>query len=218
MNQDEIKNLFNLRKGFGEIKTIGLDVDELLRRFVDKTVEVYRREFPDHWVNPVTMYDLHPSFQIGRGIYNFFNVDHAREIYEDAEVFAGAVEFVDEIKSMGLKVLAITNQKRGNEAYTINFLDKHFGQLIDNILFLKEKEMVMVDMMVDDCTENLVRVSKNNHTIPIAISRSWNKDWQGYRCENFDELLRSIRWMQTFRKSLNPQGALQVFVPQFRIL
>ena len=170
---------------------VGLDVDELLRQFVRKTQEVYMRENPGHKVEEVTAYDLAPFFQIGKGIYKFFDVDHAKEIYEEADPFPGASDFTYALNEAGFGVWIITNQRRGNEVYTLNWLEKNHIYY-DRVLFVGEKDRVMVDALVDDSVEKLVNSAKNGFTAPIAIDRPWNQAWTGARAFGFADCFGKV--------------------------
>lgn len=168
---------------------IVVDTDELLRQFVLQLQIQYAKDFPDDWTKEVTGYALDPFFQIGKGIVPYFNEYRAQEIYENAPPFDGAKLFVEELRK-NHEVWVASNQKQGNEIYTLKWYEKHAIEY-DGLAFTRDKHLIKCDILIDDCTDNLLKAQRAK-IVPIAIARPWNTDWKGARAKSFKEILTVI--------------------------
>jgi 5'(3')-deoxyribonucleotidase len=56
------------------------------------------------------------------------------------------------------------------------------------LLFLKEKYLMKIDLLVDDAVHNLQAAVVNSNTIPICVDQPWNQNWNGHRIQNIEEL------------------------------
>lgn len=164
---------------------IGIDIDGVLRDFCGQLKHVYSKVYPDHVVGEITDYDLSQFFPIGKEIFDFFQIRFPYEVFELAKPYPGAKEFVNNLRSN--KIIMVTTQKRGNEIYTLNWLTMH-GIYYDSIIFTKDKNIANIDILIDDCDDNLKRVN----IFPICFAQNWN-EWSGMRTDNYKEIINIIK-------------------------
>lgn len=168
---------------------IGVDIDEVLRMFVYQLQLQYKRDYPDHWMKEVTGYALDPFFQIGKEIVPYFNERRAQEIYTQAPAFLNAREFVEALME-NHDVWLISRQIMGNERFTFDWLEKEVIEY-HSIAFTKDKQLIKCDILIDDCTDNLLKAQRAR-IVPIAMARPWNRDWKGARANSFGDVLNAI--------------------------
>lgn len=161
---------------------IKVDVDEVLRQFVKQLQRQYSIDFPNHFMDlNVTSYDLAPFFELGKDIRKYFNETRPKEIYTMAEAFMGAGHFMWLLQDAGHEVWAVSNQARGNEVFTLEWLyEKEIP--CDSICFTRNKSALKGDVILDDCVDNLRGAEKG--CVAIAMDRPWNQDWKGLRAKS----------------------------------
>lgn len=170
---------------------INLDVDGVLRNMVTPSIQVYK-EFYDPKANPkyedVVDYDLSCCMPLISDYYYLFT-KHGKYIFELAKPYVGAVDFVKELKRLKHKVAIVTNQVKGSEKYTLNWL-YHNKIPFDSLHFVKDKGLVNGDLLIDDCIDNLISCS----SYPVAcFDQPWNKEYEGLRFMNYDDALSWIK-------------------------
>jgi len=174
---------------------IGIDIDGVLRDFCGQLKTVYNKVYPDHVISEITDYELSPFFPIGKDIYDFFQIRFPYEVFELAKPFPGAKEFVNSLRQN--KIVIITNQKRGNEIYTLNWLTMH-GIYYDSIVFTKEKNIANIDVLIDDCDDNL----KKANAFPVCFAQNWN-EWSGIRTNDYKEIIKIINDIEHNKEIIN---------------
>lgn len=172
---------------------VGIDVDGVLRMFADSLVCVYQRKFGSEGVVPIkdwNEYPLHNYFPIGRGIYTFFTHIEPIDIYHNAKTYPQAKLFTERLTRDGHDVYIVSKQPNLlAEELTKMWLDKnkiHYNRTI----FTDDKSSIReLDILLDDCTDNLKIVDKVGKTLPVCFDRPWNRDWEGARVYSFGEFL-----------------------------
>ncbi len=169
-----------------------LDVDEVLRDFVGQLQRVYRSEFPEHVVKPITAWDLAQFFPIGKGIYPFAFEEHPQEIFGPvAPAYPGASEFVDELKLRGFRVQLATSQpNHATRIATLNWLDAHDIHF-DALTFTSHKPDAHGQILVDDSMANLEDAALHGIRA-IAFDKPWNQEWRGERAVSYEEVLSLV--------------------------
>ena len=168
---------------------IGLDIDGVLRDQVRAFTECYLKHYPEHrdQIKPVTAWDMHLFYPLGKEIYKKWFGEWVKECMEDAEPYDGAVEFVKALKALGHKVYLVTNQPRGTERYTLAWIDRHQFEH-DGVFFCSNKRLIGVDMLLDDGEHNLNAVDQFI-TTPVCFDQPWNQNWPMARVKSYDEFL-----------------------------
>ena len=171
---------------------IGIDIDGVIRDFVTKLTEVYFRENPGHKQIRNDAYDLAYWFPIGKEIYKFGYETHAEEIYTEASSYPGAKEFLKKLNK-DYKLIFVTHQpNKSLESLTIKWINKNELPYQD-IIFIKDKSIFKGGYLLDDCTQNLQRISEVGNSKPICFNQTWNQDWNGQRVNSYDKFLEIIK-------------------------
>jgi 5'(3')-deoxyribonucleotidase len=169
---------------------IGIDIDGVLRDQVQTFTNRYLLDYPEHkdLIKPVTDWDMHLFYPIGKEIYKKWFGPWVKDCMEDGIIYEGAVEFVQTLKGQGHKVYLVTSQPRGTERYTVAWVDKHKIEH-DGILFCSNKRLVACDFLLDDGEHNLQSVDAFV-TKPVCYDQPWNQKWDGLRVDSYANFLR----------------------------
>lgn len=172
--------------------TIGMDVDGVLRNFAESLVEIYRLHYPKHQVTPIKdwkQYALEGYFPIGTDIYKFFTEEHPLVIYSQARPYPAVRGQLSDLREKNRIVTVSYQPSKHIEELTMDWL-RHYGLLGVSEIFVKDKSKVKgLDLLVDDCTENLEGVRRAaTTTIPVCMDRPWNQDWTGVRVSSLKEV------------------------------
>ncbi len=175
-------------------KIIGIDIDGIVRNFNGNFIKKYNetlnhffkddiiyKQIPYHYEPSTWYFEDDPLFN--PKITKYIWVNMSEKILMEAEIYPNTYIKVEEIFATFPNVFFITHQHTdlGIEV-TKDWIKKRFNSE-KNILFVKGKEKYKyVDILIDDCTANLVEAKKNNK-LGIAVARNWNKDWDGYRID-----------------------------------
>ena len=172
--------------------TIKVDVDGILRDFVYSFNKVYLQYYPEHkdLIKPVVQYGMELSYPIGKEVSNFMYKEHLYEIFYDTSPMEGALEFFNKLKQLG-NVHIVTSQPIGAEQMTLGWLQyNNFNY--DAITFTKEKYQINGICLIDDSTKHLIEEAKAGTSIPIALSQPWNQDWDGYKFNNYNQIVAFV--------------------------
>lgn len=178
---------------------IGIDVDGTIKMWAEKLEEVYKKDFPNHWYRPVNeqkTYKTSNHYELGDGIFKYFQDTRANEIYLGAKPYPGAVEFMREMTGKAYITIVTKQPSTKLDILTLNWLTKN-QIAFDEIRYTQDKSKINgLDVILDDCTENLVKISQENmrtnrkNVFPMCMDRPWNQDWDGLRVKSYDDFLK----------------------------
>lgn len=170
---------------------IKLDVDGVIKNIIDTSIQIYK-EFYDSKDNTkyddIKIYDMSVAMPGITDFYKFFT-QHGKYIFGEAKPYPGAVDFMNSLKNKGHDIAICTNQFKGNEKYTLQWLEQYHIPY-DSVHFVKDKTIVKGDLLIDDCIDNLV-ACQNNHMV-ACYDQPWNQDWKGTRFMNYSQALEWI--------------------------
>jgi len=176
--------------------TVNVDIDGVLRDWGKSVHTVLRKYYPNKIpVKPprITEWDtskFYPEFNK----HNFWHIVlqfRAKEIYTEAKVYKGAIDFIDALNFIdGVQVVINTHQpNRLCELYTLEWLYKNDIEY-DYILMSNELDKHLVPgILIDDKVENIKPGD-------ILFSRSWNihsTDHHGIRMNNYKSILDYLK-------------------------
>jgi len=178
---------------------VGLDIDGVLRNFASSLVDTYKTRYPEHDVTPIyqwSNYDISGYFPIGKDIQQFMR-DHCLEIFLLGKPYQNAQRAFKHLKETNKVVIVSYQISKLAEEVTSSWL-RLYGLIPDEIIFTDKKEEVKgIDLLVDDCTDNLRKIrAKENGVVPVAFTRPWNKDWNGKRVKDWDDLFGFIDYLK----------------------
>ena len=174
---------------------IGVDVDGVPRDFVGSLQRQYAVDFPDHVMSPVTQWDLHHFFPIGKAIYPYAFDTRAKEIFEGADPYPGAYAAMIALKERGHEIVYVTTQPRGKEVHTINWLLKH-NFPYDGLVITGIKDIANCDVYIDDGPHN-VKVLQATGKEVVIYDQPWNRLSLGDRVYSLQQFLDIVDGLNT---------------------
>jgi 5'(3')-deoxyribonucleotidase len=173
-------------------KIISIDIDEVLRNFVQSLQRVYQEKYPKDWIKPVTGYKLAPFFEKGNEINEFFSIRHACQIFDNATMIDAETNLTQQLHDLGHYIILNSNQP--NELcgkLALNWIiDKNI--YYDAFVLTSDKSIVNCDIHLDDATHHL-EVLKQKGIRAVAFDRPWNQDWTGERVKTHQEFIDLIQ-------------------------
>ena len=171
---------------------INLDVDGVLRDMITPTIQIYREQY-----NPLTTlqhqditeysFTKHLMPEI-TSMYSFL-MSNKERLFSKAKPYKGALEFVTRLKTQGNVVQIVTNQLRGTESNTLQWLLAN-NIPYDSVHFTKDKTIVNGDVLIDDCIDNLAA----SHIPTICLHQPWNTAWSGCRAYGLEDVFNKLRY------------------------
>lgn len=172
--------------------TYKLDVDGILRNFVDSFHRTYIKYYPEHedQIKPVNGWGLDKVYPLGKKINDFMYEEHLEEVFLEADILPGAFEFVGKLREHG-KIHIVTFQPVGKEIPTILWLQKYKIKY-DAISIIFDKTQIDGTCLIDDGLHNLVAEAKSGKSVPVALACPWNTEWDGWRFDTYDEIVNFV--------------------------
>lgn len=177
------------------MKRLLIDVDGVLRRFVDKAVEVYNNLYGERVaVREVKEFELHLTLRKLKDISGTvrFIEENGRQLFEDSLPYPEVPEVMRRLHKQH-RIHIVTSQFPGLETHTLNWLKK-FDIPYHEISFTSKKSFVIGDFFLDDKLKNLQQYSEawRGLATVVSVKRPWNLDWDGLCVPNllaFEELV-----------------------------
>ncbi len=190
-------------------KILGIDIDGVIRAFIDRFACIYEREMGIKPLLPVTNENLLKHFPFPNGekelesfIYEEFVLEifaHANEIKLNTMFYVN--QLADKVKKMGHEVIIVSKQFAKSKPATLFFLSKT-GCLVDKIIFVQNSsdKWKYVDIMVDDSPE--VLNSKPEGKISIKFDTEYNKEVKSnYSIDDIKILLEDDKFLNEILNS-----------------
>jgi len=160
------------------MKTILVDVDEVLRDMVNEVLKIYNSFYGTSFTkNDITEYDMRTVLTEIKDIKQYF-CEFAKEVFLNSKSFKNSSKAVQDIKDLGYHIRIVTKQFRGTELYTLGWLLKH-NINYDSVVFTDDKSWVKGDIIVDDCIDH---IKSSKCKTKFLMKRPWNKKyWNEYQ-------------------------------------
>lgn len=132
--------------------TIGLDLDSCMSYFLESFLYKYNFVYDDD-VKPkdITDWDIHKFLKCTKQeMYNLWN----HNFIENVPVREGAKKLIQDIKSRGHRVVIATSYGRSMCEDKVNWCEKHLGLSEDEIIFIRKKHLLKLDVLLDDYLGN----------------------------------------------------------------
>lgn len=130
---------------------IKIDIDAVIRDNLGVIKKIYNEKFPNDNIMTMGFYDLNYVYpKLNGGAKNFFFVEHAKEVFYDADPYPLIKEDIELLKTNGHTIFIVSHQFNYiNRSLTLDWLDKN-GIYYDAIAFTNEKFLINGDILVDD--------------------------------------------------------------------
>lgn len=173
---------------------IALDVDGVLRDFNGSLDRVYRKWNPTHGpsIEPYE-WDLSASYPECVDINKFAFVEHAKEIFSEAEPYPGAVHFANRLYR-DHNVVITTMQFEAMRPVLLDWLQRHRIPY-HSLMFTREKYLVDADVLIDDNPEFLMDWVRETGKPAIQMLRSWNavlNNAKYIRCLTYQDIIMAL--------------------------
>jgi 5'(3')-deoxyribonucleotidase len=114
-------------------------------------------------------------------------------IFRTGEPIPGAIEALEELRSLGHTIHIVTNRHFGTKSIQ-NTEDWYRERKIpfDSMTFAKDKTIVRTDVFLDDFTDNYDQL-QNAGLHPVFFDQPWNRHHSGRRVFSWDEFVAYVK-------------------------
>ncbi len=151
---------------------IALDIDNVCNSLCEAVLSVYNeRHGTNHTEEDIHTYNIENCIPCDHDeIKNMF-LD--KTVWKRIKVVPGAVEYIKKLHDDGHRILFVSATLLDNVPKKASWLRRTFPFLDIEECFIpvKDKSLVNVDVLVDDCLDNLRRVDRLN----IVFDKPWNR-------------------------------------------
>lgn len=186
--------------------TVALDCDEVLNNLIEKTLELYNtRHGTGLTADIFTQYDFYKClpFEIAEELTSIFM---EKELWDSLSPAPDSQWGVKKLIDNGYDVYVATATHYSNFAWKVDWFAKNFP-FIDqkHIICIQNKSLLHVDVLVDDCAENLM--ATNYAVDRVLLDKPWNRnvhdDVYGiYRTNNWEEIVEYVNELYKDAKGL----------------
>jgi 5'(3')-deoxyribonucleotidase len=166
-----------------------IDLDGVIRDFIEGLRIVYSREYPDHEIKNVLSRDLHEFFPIGKDIYDFLKQKFGEEILLESPPYPGAIEALRKWEDV-FEIAIVTAQPPDWRYATYSWIG-NYSLPINEIKVIHDKHTVPGFALLDDFKENLELFAETGR-LAVCMDQPWNQDWKGPRVKSVDEFFQVI--------------------------
>ena len=168
---------------------IGIDYDSTLFNTIDVWIDLYNKKYNDKLtINDFKFWDIHKSLPKEKS-NKFYSILDNNELWENIKPLNNAVEVVKDLNEE-YEVYIITATHHNHIKIKSEILLKYFPFIeYKQIISCYYKQIINVDIMIDDNLENLIGGKYRK----ILIDYPWNRDVDDYdrgieRFKNWKEI------------------------------
>ena len=168
---------------------IGIDYDSTLFNTIDVWIDLYNKKYDDKLtINDFKFWDIHKSLPKEKS-NKFYSILDNNELWENIKPLNNAVEVVKDLNEE-YEVYIITATHHNHIKIKSEILLKYFPFIeYKQIISCYYKQLINVDIMIDDNLENLIGGKYRK----ILIDYPWNRDIDDYdrgieRFKNWKEI------------------------------
>lgn len=168
---------------------IGIDYDSTLFNTIDVWIDLYNKKYDDKLtINDFKFWDIHKSLPKEKS-NKFYSILDNNELWENIKPLNNAVEVVKDLNEE-YEVYIITATHHNHIKIKSEILLKYFPFIeYKQIISCYYKQIINVDIMIDDNLENLIGGKYRK----ILIDYPWNRDVDDYdrgieRFKNWKEI------------------------------
>jgi 5'(3')-deoxyribonucleotidase len=151
---------------------ICVDIDNTLNDLVYKTLKLYNsRTSKDIQMSDITGYNFYDCLpkEDADGIFELFK---EKELWDSLEPLPHSQKVLRTLANQGHRIIAATATDPINFSWKVDWMSKHFPFIpTDNIIRIMDKSLLRVDVLIEDCMDNLI----SNVCERIIIDYPWNQ-------------------------------------------
>lgn len=177
---------------------IGVDIDGVLNNLTEAVLEVYNEDSGDNLtVDDITDYMIE-KFVKPEYKKDFPKYFMDKRVWKRVKPVQEAINLISKFYKEGNLIYFITSTEPYNLYKKDKWLQRIFPQMIfemdDMLIRIKHKQLVDVDILVDDYSKNL---KGKTHYFKILINKPWNQNIDDEkehitRCYNWNEVEKAI--------------------------
>jgi 5'(3')-deoxyribonucleotidase len=158
-----------------KIINIGFDMDGVIVDFMTPVCRKFNFS-----INDLKTYKLEELFPDKKQeIIDFYS---KTGYFKNIKPYPGALDFLKKIKNLKNCVVWFISKPSVHNHYTwsdkIQWINKHTPYIFDNTILTQNKDLIYLDIFVEDDPKNL---DNNKSKNKILFSRPWNKDNKKYK-------------------------------------
>ncbi len=174
---------------------ICVDIDNVLNNLTDQVITLYNSRFgKDIQISDMTTYNLFECLP-QEDAYGITELFKEKELWDSLKPLPDSQWGINMLVNMGHKVYLATATHECNFEWKCNWISKFFPTIdIDDIIRIKNKGLLRVDVMIDDCLEQLINNTCERICLDYPYNRSSSKEYAYdiYRASNWRDIIKYI--------------------------
>lgn len=183
---------------------IAIDVDCVLNNLMEKTIEAYNTKYNSNLtMDNFTDYDVYNCLPYEEA-KNFIDLFIDESIVKALSPRDGAQKAIKQLINKGHEIYFATSTHHITFPWKVEWIKNYFdGFQEKNIICIGNKGLLHVDVLVDDCIDNLL---SNFYFDRVCMDFPWNRHVHDeaygiYRCHNWNEIIKAIDDINKHTKS-----------------
>lgn len=174
---------------------IACDWDNIINNLTEKVLEIYNTQNGKNiQISELTSYNFYDCLakEDADGIVKLFK---NKTMWDSLVPIEGSRDGLQKLIDAGHRVYLVTATAPENFNWKIQFLKKHFPFFnSDNVIRLMDKSLMKCDVLIEDCTDQLI---KHKLCYRVCLDYPWNRNTKDftygiYRCKNWNEILEAV--------------------------
>jgi 5'(3')-deoxyribonucleotidase len=165
---------------------IGVDLDNVLNNLNTEWINTYNKLNDDSLtIEDIKSWDFHKYTKNGNEIYTYLNND----LFAKLKPLPYSIEATKHIMKCH-ELYVVTASYPNTIEVKMNWLQEYFPHIsYDNVIICQRKDLVNVDLLIDDSPENILNFPKD----VIVMDYAWNRDVnKGTRLKDWYEIEKWI--------------------------
>lgn len=174
--------------------TIGIDMDEIICDCHGRLIKLYNRDYPNFprlRRKDIIQWEVGDNVLIGDTIRDYL---HRPGFYLKLKPLPGAIENIRRLIQAGHEIIILTANSMypGSAAEKLWWISKYLPELKRSVVITKRKELVKVDVFIDDAPKNLIaykRAWPDSKVVTIAYEHNIDLpevDWKAFDYTNIE--------------------------------
>ena len=175
---------------------ICVDIDGVLNNLMEKTLELYNtRNNKNIQISDIKTYDFYECLpqEDARGIIELFK---NKELWDSLTPMPGSQNALKQLMNNGHQIYLATATDIINFEWKCNWVTNFYPFIpTDNIIRIMNKSLLNVDVLIDDCLDNLI----TNYAYRVCIDHPWNRStskdyaYNIKRAHNWNDIVNIIK-------------------------